>query len=99
MPPRHCTAVWKRGGDGEGVGGEGGCGEGEGGGGEGEGGSGKGGSGEGGADGDGAQSGPMQRRPLAPTLSNALAPSVTTAGVHAVASSVTMEPCTCTSTC
>ena len=90
-----------KGGMGEGGGGEGGGGEGGGGGkgGGGEGGGGGGGGGEGDADGDGAQPGPMQSRPLDPSLSDAPDPIVTTAGLHATASRDTTEPCTSTSTC
>ena len=73
------------GGEGDGCGGGGG----DGGGGEGDG---------GGDDGGGAQPGPTQSRHFDPALSDALVPSVTTAGVHAASSRVTIEasPETCT---
>ena len=53
---------------------------------------------EGGDDGGGAQPGPTQSLQFDPALSDALVPSVTTAGVHAASSRVTIEdrPETCT---
>ena len=53
---------------------------------------------EGDDDGGGAQPGPTQSRHFDPALSDALAPSVTTPGVHAASSRVTIEasPETCT---
>ena len=89
------------GGEGDGGGGEG-CGGGGGGLGDGGGGLGDGdGVGvvrEGGGDGGGAQPGPTQSLQFDPALSDALVPSVTTAGVHAASSRVTIEasPETCT---
>ena len=85
------------GGGGEGGGCEGGGGEGDGGGGLGDGelvGEVR----EGDDDGGGAQPGPTQSLQFDPALSDALVPSVTTAGVHAASSRVTIEasPETCT---
>ena len=76
-------------------GGEGGGGDSEDGGGDGEG---DGGGGLGDGEGGGAQSGPTQSLQFDPALSDALVPSVTTAGVHAASSRVTIEasPETCT---
>ena len=80
-----------------GGGGGGGGGEGDGGGGLGDG-EVAGGGRKGGDDGGGAQPGPTQSRHFDPALSDALVPSVTTAGVHAASSRVTIEasPETCT---
>ena len=75
----------------------GGGGEGDGGGGLGDGEE-VGGVREGGDEEDGVQPGPTQSLQFDPALSDALVPSVTTAGVHAASSRVTIEasPETCT---
>ena len=82
--------------DGGGLGGGGGLGDGGGGLGDGEAGGGVRGGRD---DAGGAQSGPTQSLLFDPTLSVALVPSVTTAGVHAALSRVTIEASSETCTC